>query len=385
VQTEVVRETVKVTEMHYTERYYGDGTQTYTQTITENAPIEAIAEPAVEIAAEAIDAPAEEVAVVEESSEVVEEALAEEISVEEIEEVEEVEEIEDEPTAERVFEEFYTDVASETVYAPEEDAVEAEEEGEGEERFFDEVDEPVAAEESVEEFIEEPVEEIAEEPVEESYTEETEEPVEEIEESEETVEEAVEEIAEEEDAPEEEEPITYPFRPSFYANRRYSDIPDMPAEENSAEYAEEEYDEEYTEEEYAEEEYADEYAEEEYVEEYAEEEYAEEYAEEEYAEEEYAEEEYAEEEYEEEAPQLPPANPAIALVDICEIEDQFEIGETINLATLKERGLVLPSAQTLKVYASGKLRGPFSVEANHFTLDAIIAISDAGGDSAMIR
>ena len=147
-------------------------------------------------------------------------------------------------------------------------------------------------------------------------------------------------------------------------------------------------DSEYTEEEYAEEEYAEEeYAEEEYAEEeYTEEEYAEEeYAEEEYTEEEYTEEEYAEEEYEEETPELPPSNPAIALVDICEIEDQFEVGETINLATLKEKGLVLPSAETLKVYASGKLRGAFSVEANHFTLDAIKAIGDADGDSILIR
>ena len=39
----------------------------------------------------------------------------------------------------------------------------------------------------------------------------------------------------------------------------------------------------------------------------------------------------------------------------------------------------------IKVYATGELKGQFTVEANHFTLDAIKAIGDADGDSIMIR
>jgi ribosomal protein L15 len=39
----------------------------------------------------------------------------------------------------------------------------------------------------------------------------------------------------------------------------------------------------------------------------------------------------------------------------------------------------------LKIYASGEITKSFTVEANHFTLDAIKAISDADGDSVMVR
>ena len=267
-QKEVVRETVKVTEVHYTERYYGDGTQVYSQTVTAGEPIEAIAEPVAEVVAEESVAPAAEIV---EAEPVVEETVTEEpVAEEAVEEISEEaeEEMAEEPGKERFFEEFYTDVASEVTYAPtqEEESVEEPEEAEAvdEERFFDETDEPAVAEEVVEEVAEE-------EPVEEEYVEETaegtvteedyaeeepedtaakeeyteEEPVEE-EIVEEIEEEVVEEVVEEAPAPVREEPITYPFRPSFYANRNYDDIPDMPREEEPAEEepAEEEYAEE---------------------------------------------------------------------------------------------------------------------------------------------
>jgi large subunit ribosomal protein L15 len=78
-------------------------------------------------------------------------------------------------------------------------------------------------------------------------------------------------------------------------------------------------------------------------------------------------------------------NPAIAMIDICVIEAVFPAGGTVNLATLKEQGVVLDTAEVLKVYASGSMTKPLTVEAHQFTLDAIRAISEAGGDSAMIR
>ncbi len=48
-QATIKRETVKVTEVRYTERYYKDAQPTYEQVITTTEPIEAIAEPAIEI------------------------------------------------------------------------------------------------------------------------------------------------------------------------------------------------------------------------------------------------------------------------------------------------------------------------------------------------
>ena len=57
----------------------------------------------------------------------------------------------------------------------------------------------------------------------------------------------------------------------------------------------------------------------------------------------------------------------------------------ISLETLKERELVLPTATVLKIYTGGALSKSFTVEANHFTLDAIRAISEADGDSVMVR
>ena len=61
------------------------------------------------------------------------------------------------------------------------------------------------------------------------------------------------------------------------------------------------------------------------------------------------------------------------------------MGTVINLELLKAHDVVLPSATVLKIYAGGTLSKAFTVEANHFTLDAIKAISDADGDSVMVR
>ena len=75
----------------------------------------------------------------------------------------------------------------------------------------------------------------------------------------------------------------------------------------------------------------------------------------------------------------------VVLLDVCLFDDYFDNGAIVNLETLKQVGLAHEGATRLKVYASGALKGQFTVEANHFTLDAIKAISDADGDSIMIR
>ena len=73
------------------------------------------------------------------------------------------------------------------------------------------------------------------------------------------------------------------------------------------------------------------------------------------------------------------------MLDVCLFDEYFENGAIVNLETLKQVGLASETATRLKVYASGALKGQFTVEANHFTLDAIKAIGDADGDSIMIR
>lgn len=78
-------------------------------------------------------------------------------------------------------------------------------------------------------------------------------------------------------------------------------------------------------------------------------------------------------------------NPAVALVDICSLEELFDAGDVIDLDSLKAKNLILPGASTLKIYASGSLTKSFTVEAHQFTMDAIKAISDADGDSVMVR
>ncbi len=81
----------------------------------------------------------------------------------------------------------------------------------------------------------------------------------------------------------------------------------------------------------------------------------------------------------------PSANPSVAVVDICSIEEQFDADTVINLERLRAMGIVLSGATTLKIYATGELHKPFTVEANNFSIDAIRAISEADGDIVVIR
>ena len=67
------------------------------------------------------------------------------------------------------------------------------------------------------------------------------------------------------------------------------------------------------------------------------------------------------------------------------VEAVFPEGATVNLSTLKQKGVVLETAEILKVYAGGSMTKALNVEAHQFTLDAIRAISEAGGNAAMIR
>lgn len=267
----VTRETVKVTEMRYTERYYADSQPTYEQVITTTEPIEALAVPAEETA----------------------------------------EEVAEETAEEPIATETYAPIAVEEILESDESETDTEEWQNGDE----EADEELFFEEGATEIVYDDAEE-------------------------ETVAEA------------EENADALPFRPSYYANRNYYEDEETPAVAEETVYEEADEGEYETEEAEAVEE---------------------------------------EEVYENEPVTEPtPApkrniNPAVAVVDICSLEEHFDAGDVIDLETLKARDLVLPSATVLKIYASGEITKSFTVEANHFTLDAIKAISDADGDSVMVR
>ena len=429
--TTTTHETVRTTERHYTERYYGAGTEA--EVSEETRTIEVLPEPAEEPIEAEVEEPTAEVVDEPIAEEATEEVVVEEAIEEAIEEAaEETEAPIEEEVAEEVVEEA---IAEEIAPEAEEELIEEEiiddeieediEETSAEEAaqiqsavaalFGDDIfeeDEPIEEEPAPE--IEEVIEEVIEEEVvEEEIAEETEAPDEE-----EVAEETVEEVEEEPEAEAEEEYYeeVYEEEPEAEAEEEYYEevYEEEPEAEAEEEYCEEVYEEEpeaEAEEEYYEEVYEEEpeaEAEEEYYEEVyeeepeaeAEEEYYQEveevYEDEEFADayEEEAEEiapEEAEEEIEEEEKPAPAPKPApqpasdVVLLDVCVFDDYFDNGAIVNLETLKQVGLAPESATRLKVYASGALKGQFTVEANHFTLDAIKAIGDADGDSIMIR
>ena len=386
--TTTTHETIRTTERHYTERYFAGAKEAEVKEETRTIevlpepvaePIEAVAE---EIAPEAVaeeptleeqpqeEAPVEEA--VEETAEEIEEEVEEEIIDDEI-----VEEPEEATTDEQVAQ-MQSAVAAlfgDDVFDEDEPI---------EEPTPEVVEEPAPEEVIEEETVEEPTEEPVEETVEETVEEEPiEEPAPEAEAAVEVVEDVIEEVYEEEAEEEVEEEI----EEEVIYEEVYEEEPEEEIEEEVI--YEEVYEEEpeETEEEYYEEIVYEEEPEEETEEEYYEEVYEEVYEDvegEEY--EEVYEEEVEEEEVEEPAP-TPAPQPAsdVVLLDVCVFDDYFDNGAIVNLETLKQVGLAPESATRLKVYASGALKGRFTVEANHFTLDAIKAIGDADGDSIMIR
>ncbi|MBR3894398.1 MAG: uL15 family ribosomal protein [Clostridia bacterium] len=273
-QATVTRETVKVTEVRYTERYYKDAEPTYEQVITTTEPIEAIAEPVA-----ATDA--QELPIVD--ADVVAEEVAKPTDAEERWNLPEI------------FDDMIAEDNTEDAEALEE------------ERFFEDAAEET--EETAEDDLEESEDALDWEENEETFQEEA------SEEDGETLEERAEEDYGEADVADDE---------LFYA---------VPEEETYAEPEEEEIVETPI------------------------------------------------------AKADKPAvnlNPSVAVVDICSLESLFPSGALINLETLKSHDLVISSATVLKIYASGTLSKAFTVEANHFTLDAIKAIGGADGDTVMV-
>ena len=79
-------------------------------------------------------------------------------------------------------------------------------------------------------------------------------------------------------------------------------------------------------------------------------------------------------------------DPDLAIVDVGLLDINFEDGDVVTLEVLRRRGLVLPSATRLKIRArSGQMHHALTVVANQFTYDALLAIGGAGGETQFIR
>ena len=74
-----------------------------------------------------------------------------------------------------------------------------------------------------------------------------------------------------------------------------------------------------------------------------------------------------------------------AISHISSVQYDFSERDTVNLATLRELGLIQSTARRLKVYTTGPVQKPLNVEADHLTLDAIRAISEADGTIAITQ
>ncbi len=72
------------------------------------------------------------------------------------------------------------------------------------------------------------------------------------------------------------------------------------------------------------------------------------------------------------------------IVNVDTLSAHFQSGETVNLRTLKERGLVPNKAGTVKVLARGMLDKALTVEAADFSLDAVKMIVLTGGKAVRL-
>ena len=68
-----------------------------------------------------------------------------------------------------------------------------------------------------------------------------------------------------------------------------------------------------------------------------------------------------------------------AIVNVATLNDKFEDGETVNLETLKAKGVVKKALDGLKVLGNGEISKKLTVEAKVFSATAKEKIEAAGG------
>ena len=73
-----------------------------------------------------------------------------------------------------------------------------------------------------------------------------------------------------------------------------------------------------------------------------------------------------------------------AIINVGVISDNYEAGETVDLASLKAKKLIDPKAKSVKVLASGKINKPLTVKAQVFSETAIKMIVLTGGKAIKV-
>ncbi|MBU0597952.1 50S ribosomal protein L15 [Patescibacteria group bacterium] len=73
------------------------------------------------------------------------------------------------------------------------------------------------------------------------------------------------------------------------------------------------------------------------------------------------------------------------VVNISDLEKNFETGEVINLSKMHKAGLIKINQKRVKVLGSGKIKKKLTVQAHSFSKSAMEAIKKAGGSIEIIN
>ena len=74
-----------------------------------------------------------------------------------------------------------------------------------------------------------------------------------------------------------------------------------------------------------------------------------------------------------------------AQIDLDKIAQSFDAGETVNMQTLKNKGLVPIDTEYVRIVAKGKLTKPLRVEANEFSTAARKILEMSGGEAKELK
>ncbi|OPZ64203.1 MAG: 50S ribosomal protein L15 [Firmicutes bacterium ADurb.Bin506] len=72
------------------------------------------------------------------------------------------------------------------------------------------------------------------------------------------------------------------------------------------------------------------------------------------------------------------------MVNVTDLEERFEAGETVTVEALKQRGLVRGFDPKVKVLGEGDITKALSVKVNKFSETAVEKIKAAGGSAEVV-
>jgi len=73
-----------------------------------------------------------------------------------------------------------------------------------------------------------------------------------------------------------------------------------------------------------------------------------------------------------------------AVVNVGDLEERFDANSTVDLASLKDKRLVVGTFDGVRILGEGKLTKKLTVKANHFSASAKAAIEKAGGTCELV-